>query len=42
MLEYIQKIKFSTFFLLACGAVVNNDKALTNLKDTVGKYVYSV
>jgi len=32
MKEYLKKMKFSAFFLLACGSVVRNPEALEGLK----------
>jgi hypothetical protein len=39
--DYIGKLKFSAFFLLACGAVVKEGEALDGLQAVVEKYVGS-
>ena len=38
MVGYITEMKFSAFFLLACGAVVKEKEALTGLEAVVKKY----
>jgi hypothetical protein len=35
MEKYIRAMEFSSFFLLACGAVVTGDGALAGLKELV-------
>lgn len=42
MSEYLSKTVFSSFFLLACGAVVNEGGALAGLEATAKKYVFSI
>lgn len=39
MTEYLSNLKFSAFFLLACGAVVKEGEALTGLQSAAEKYV---
>ena len=39
MAEYIKGIEFSSLFLLTCGAVVNEEEALSNLRGVVEQYV---
>ena len=41
MVNHLQKMKFSSFFLLACGAVVKEGEALTGLQLAAEKYVCS-
>ena len=38
MIDYITGMKFSAFFLLACGAVVKQDEALTGLQTVAKRY----
>ena len=38
MMEYIGGLKFSTFFLLVCGAVVEKEEALNGLQAVAERY----
>ena len=38
MMEYIGGLKFSTFFLLACGAVIEKEEALNGLQAVAERY----
>ena len=38
MMDYIKGMKFSSFFLLACGAVVRESEALAGLEAAVKGY----
>jgi hypothetical protein len=40
MMNYIIGMKFSSFFLLACGAVVREKEALNGLENMVEKYSF--
>lgn len=40
MVNYIRKMKFSAFFLLACGAVVRQTEALSGLEGIVKRYEF--
>lgn len=40
MKNFIQAMKFSSFFLLACGAVVREREALAGLKSITEEYVF--
>ena len=42
MPDYLSKLVFSVFFLLASGAVVNKGGALAGLEATAKKYVFSI
>ena len=42
MSDYLSKMVFSSFFLLACGAVVNAGGALAGLEATAKKYVFFI
>lgn len=41
MVEYITGMKFSSLFLLACGAVVREAEALTGLEAVAERYGFS-
>lgn len=41
MSAYIAKKEFSTFFLLACGAVIKEGTPLSSLKEVSARYVFS-
>jgi hypothetical protein len=38
LVAYLLGMKFTAFFLLACGAVVKEDEALTRLQNVVKRY----
>jgi len=42
MVNYIAGMKFSAFFLLACGAVVKQAEALDGLKAVTKRYFGSI
>ena len=42
MINYTAGMKFSAFFLLACGAVVKQDEALAGLQTVAERYFNSV
>ena len=42
MIDYITGMKFSAFFLLACGAVVKQAEALAGLKAVAERYFVSI
>ena len=42
MSDYLSNIFFSSFFLLACGAVANEGVALAGLEATAKRYVFSI
>lgn len=40
MMKYFNQMKFSSFFLLACGAVVRESEALAGLEEVIKRYAF--